>query len=166
MPGSASFCSSSWYSARSVASRCPPLSVLIPDLAFRGSLFDEVFLTKSLWRKSFWQERSRRPHPPREGAVRAPEASLLGGLGLLGRRLRVLLLELRDPARGVEHALLARVERVADGARLHVDRAALGGAAGGEGVAAGAGDLSGHVLRVDVRLHGRGPFDQVVAGSP
>src|SRR4029450_6283328 len=72
---------------------------------------------------------------------------------LAGVDLGVLGLELRDPARGVQHALLARVERVAGAAGLDADLAALGGAAGGEGAAAGADDLGGLVLRVDVGLH-------------
>ncbi len=79
---------------------------------------------------------------------------------LLGRlTLAYFCLELRDPAGGVEHALLAGVERVAGAAGLDVDLAALGGAAGGEGAAAGADDLGGRVLRVDVRASCRlGPL--------
>src|SRR5690242_17315806 len=86
----------------------------------------------------------------RDRTARAPAAQLLGGL--LGLDLGVLLLELGDPAGGVEHALLARVERVADVAGLDVDHAVLRRAAGRERVAAGTGDLGGHVLRVDVGL--------------
>src|SRR5204863_7303945 len=95
---------------------------------------------------------------------RAPSMSLLGLLG--GLRLGVLLLELRHSAGGVEHALLAGVERVARTAGLGVDLAVLRGAAGGEGAAAGTGDGRHVVLRVDVRLHAVWSFPQVVAGSP
>src|ERR1700755_242190 len=81
---------------------------------------------------------------------RAPSKQLL----LLGCvHLRVLRLELGDPAGGVQNALLAGVERVAGAAGLDTD-VALGGAAGGEGAAAGADDLGGRVLRVDAALHG------------
>src|SRR5690349_9005024 len=86
---------------------------------------------------------------PRDGE-RAPLKQLLL---LRGVDLGVLRLELRDPARGVEDALLAGVERVAGAAGLDADLAALGGAAGGEGAAAGADDLGGRVLRVNAALH-------------
>src|SRR6185369_7127131 len=80
---------------------------------------------------------------PRSSGVRAPSKQLL----LLGRvYLGVLGLELRDPAGGVQNALLAGVERVAGAAGLDADLAALGGAPGGEGAAAGADDLGGRVL--------------------
>src|ERR687895_672191 len=81
----------------------------------------------------FPQIRTRRPPPcVRE---RASAGQLLGVLLLLD--LGVLGLELGHPAGRVEDALLARVERVADVARLGVDSPALGGAAGLEGVATG-----------------------------
>src|SRR5215218_3578284 len=93
---------------------------------------------------------------PRSGS--APDAELLG-LGLFGLRLGLLGLgvaglEAGDAAAGVEDLLLARVERVAVGAHVGVDDAVRRGAAGGEGVPAGAGHLGHPVLRVDVLLHG------------
>src|SRR2546421_411024 len=100
--------------------------------------------------------------PPAVSRGQAPDAQLLG---LLRLYLGVLLLELGDPAGGVEHALLPGVERVARAARLDVDHAVLRRAAGLEGVAAGTRDRGRHVLRVDVRLHVRLPLF-VVAGSP
>src|SRR5689334_14789727 len=139
--GSASRCSSSAYSASSVARRCPLSAEGIPLFLLRQA--PASFSTKK---------------------TRAPEASLLGGL--LGLDLGVLLLELGHPAGGVEHALLAGVERVADVARLDVDLPVLGGAAGGELVTAGAGDLGLYILRVDVGLHRSSVLSNVVAGSP
>src|SRR5690606_27598985 len=95
--------------------------------------------------------------PPRTGA-----GVHLTALLLLLRRLladvRVLLLELGHPTSGVEHPLLTGVERVTHVAGLHVNHTALLGAAGDEGVPAGAGDLGYHVRRVNVRLHAAGPF--------
>src|SRR3954447_3717666 len=88
------------------------------------------------------------PGPPGRG--RAPSRQLLL---LRSVDLGVLGLELRDPARGVQHTLLARVERVAGAAGLDADLAALGGAAGRERATAGADDLGGPVLRVDSTLH-------------
>ena len=70
--------------------------------------------------------------------------------GLLG----VAGLEAGHAATGVEDLLLAGVEGVAVGADLGVDGAARRGAASRERVAAGAGHLGGHVLGVDVLLHG------------
>ena len=67
---------------------------------------------------------------------------------------RVLLAELVDAASGIEHLLLARVERVA--ARAHFDREVLPESrAGRERVAAGAGHRDVLVFRVDRRFHDR-----------
>src|SRR5436305_150531 len=92
----------------------------------------------------------RERHPPPAGPGRVPSRALLG---LLRLGLGVLLLELRDPAGGVEHALLAGVERVAGVTGLYVDLAVLRRAAGGEAVAARTRDSGHDVLRVDFRLH-------------
>ncbi|MDV6288371.1 hypothetical protein R2F25_12245 [Streptomyces sp. UP1A-1] len=63
-------------------------------------------------------------------------------------------LEAGHTATGVEDLLLARVERVALGADLGADGAALDRAAGGERRATGAADLRLDVLGVDVALQG------------
>src|SRR4051795_117021 len=77
---------------------------------------------------------------------------------LAGRLLAVALLEARHATAGVEDLLLARVERVAVAADVGVDRAALGGAVGREGVATGARHRGLHVLRVDPVLHWFSPW--------
>src|SRR5919202_1391157 len=101
--------------------------------------------------------------PDPGGPGRAPSRRLLL---LAGVDLGVLGLELRDPARGVEDALLADVERVAGAAGLDVDLTVLGGAARGEGAAAGTDGLGGRVLRVNVGLHVVRSSRGMVAGSP
>jgi hypothetical protein len=63
-------------------------------------------------------------------------------------------LEAGHAATGVEDLLLARVERVALGADLGTDGAALDRATGGERRATGAADLRLDVLGVDVALQG------------
>src|SRR5207245_8831180 len=70
------------------------------------------------------------------------------------------------PAGGGQHALLARVERVAHVAGLDVDHAVLGRTAGRERVAARAGDLGHLVLRVDAGLHRRWSFLMWSPGRP
>src|SRR6185295_12312364 len=83
------------------------------------------------------------------GAARAARSRL-------GRRLlaaRKLALEALDPAAGVDQLLLARVERVAVAADLHLDLR-LGGA-GGELRAARAPHVGLDVLGMDVCLQGR-----------
>src|ERR1700684_1232051 len=88
---------------------------------------------------------------------------------LLGARARGLLaepaLEPGHAAAGVEDLLLAGVERVAARADVGVDDAVLRRAARSEGLPAGAGHLSHHVLRVDTRLHFV-LLPRAVAGSP
>src|SRR5690606_19351032 len=73
--------------------------------------------------------------------------SLLLGL------LAVARLEPGHAAAGVHDLLLARVERVAGAADVGADLAGRLGAARGEGVTAGAGDLGDDVLGVDTGLH-------------
>src|SRR5579859_4194175 len=81
---------------------------------------------------------------------------IYGSLCAGGGALRALAsghapLEALDPAAGIHQLLLARVERVTGGTDLHVN---LGlGRAGHELVAAGAADVSFHVLRMNVCLH-------------
>src|SRR5205823_8195588 len=113
-----------------------------------------AYSSSSVLRRSslmgFLREMRNGARPPAMGRGQAPDMALLGLLGLC---LGVLLLELGDPAGGVEHALLSGVERVARVARLDVDHAVLRRAAGLEAVAAGTRYRGRHVLRVDVRLH-------------
>src|SRR6185312_12154972 len=77
--------------------------------------------------------------------------------------LAVASLEPGHPAAGVQDLLLARIERVAVGADLDVDRARRLRAAGGEGVATAADHFGGDVLRMDAALHRR--FLSWAAGS-
>ena len=70
------------------------------------------------------------------------------------RRGGVLLAELVDSTSGVEHFLLAGVERVA--ARTHFEAEVLTqGRTRLEGVATGAGHRDFRVFRMDGRFHGR-----------
>src|SRR5690349_4444494 len=75
---------------------------------------------------------------------------LAGGLGTLAEAG----LEAGHTGTGVEDLLLARVERVALGADLGTDGAAVQRGAGGERRATGAADLRLDVLGVDVALQG------------
>src|SRR4051794_31743945 len=68
-----------------------------------------------------------------------------------------LLAEAFDAACGIDELLLAREERVAAGADVDAD--ACDGAAGREGVATGAVDVAGLVLRMDLGLHGSNSSD-------
>src|SRR5690349_2194669 len=80
-------------------------------------------------------------------------ARLGAGLGLLPLVPVILLLELLHPAGGVDVLHLAGEERVAGGTDFDHDR--LLGAAGGELVAAAAGDGGLFVLGVNTFLHSR-----------
>src|SRR4051794_18237231 len=109
-------------------------------------------------RHSRKSERRRRARPDGTPPGRAPPApwTALLLLGLLD--LAVPLLELGDPATGVEDLLLASVERVALAADVGVDHTVLGGGPRRERRATGAGHGGLVVIRVDTALHGTTPL--------
>src|SRR6476620_8012639 len=110
-----------------------------------------------------FRTRTRKRRPPHRWA---PSEQLL----LARVPLAVARLEARDAAAGVEDLLLARVERVASRADLDGDGPARLGAAGGEVVAATAGDLRFYVCGVNAFAHGDssrcGPGSPASRGEP
>src|SRR5699024_7354818 len=99
------------------------------------------------------QQRRWSPVPTAPGEVVGRGTTGAAG-SLVGGLLAVAGLEAGHTATGVEDLLLARVERVARAAHVGPDLAGRLGGAGLERVATGAHDRGGHVLRVDVLLHG------------
>jgi len=92
--------------------------------------------------------------PNKKGSPRLPFLNFGTGKAVLSGLAQIaeLLVEFFNATGGIHNLLLAGVEGVAGGADFHVQGLAQGGF-GGEGVAAGAGDLKVFVFGVDTGFH-------------